>query len=87
VMASWLRESDSPVFNRLSADDMNIIFNNRVVNLRKVYPYIPEILNRVLLHFSVGANIFYDNADELLTDLQEVRDRIRDRNQGMAEVR
>ncbi|HYA14137.1 MAG TPA: hypothetical protein VEF33_07340 [Syntrophales bacterium] len=87
VMASWLRENDSPVFNRLSADDMNIIFNNRVVNLRKVYPYIPEILNRVLLHFSVGANIFYDNANELLTDLQEVRDRIRDRNQGMAEVR
>ncbi len=82
-----LRESDPQVLNRLSADDMNIVFNNRVVNLRKIYPYIPEILNRVLLHFSVGANIFYDNTDELLTDLEEVNERIGERGRVGEEIR
>ena len=38
------------------------------------------------LHFSMGANIFYDNADELLIELQEVRDRIRDSNQSKEET-
>ncbi|MCL5022087.1 MAG: hypothetical protein M1497_01730 [Nitrospirae bacterium] len=87
VTASWLRENDSPVFRRLSSADMNIIFNNRVVNLRKVFPYLPESLNRVLLHFSADADIFYDNVDELLTDVQEVSDRIGDRNESREEIR
>jgi hypothetical protein len=64
------------VFQRLTEEDFNIVFGNRVVNLRKVYPYIPDALNYVLLHFSVGANIFYDNTGELLADLQEARDKI-----------
>jgi hypothetical protein len=28
------------------------VFHNRVANLKKIYPYIPENLNRVLIHFS-----------------------------------
>jgi hypothetical protein len=87
VTCQRLREEDSPICGGLTEDDMNIIFNNRLVNLKKVYPYIPEELNRVLLHFSMGANIFYDTVDELLSDLQEVRDKIRDSNQGREETR
>jgi len=63
VSVEQLKESGSPVFHQLIADDMNIIFNHRVVNLRKIYPYIPEALNLVLLHFSMGANIFYDTTN------------------------
>ena len=48
-------------------------FVQRVANLRKIYPYIPESLNRVLLHFSEGANLFYDAADQLLEDLAEAQ--------------
>jgi hypothetical protein len=76
VTAHQLRSEGSPVFQRLTEEDFNIVFGNRVVNLRKVYPYIPDALNYVLLHFSVGANIFYDNTGELLADLQEARDKI-----------
>ncbi len=72
VTFQQLREAGAEVFHRITADDMNIIFNNRLANLRKVYPYIPDALNRVLLHFSLGANIFYDQIDQLLTDMQEV---------------
>jgi hypothetical protein len=76
VTVQQLRRNDSPALHRLSTDDMNIVFNNRVVNLKKIFPYIPDALNLLLLHFSVGANIFYENTEELLSDLQEARDNI-----------
>ncbi len=76
VTIQQLRQNGSPVFDRLTTDDLNIIFNNRVVNLKKVYPYIPDALNLILLHFSLGANTFYEDTDQLLTDLQEVRDKL-----------
>ncbi|MBC8412665.1 MAG: serine/threonine protein kinase [Nitrospira sp.] len=73
VTTQELRKADNSIFRSLAPDDLNIIFNNRVVNLKKVYPYIPEVLNIVLMHFSTGAHIFYDNVDQLLQDLDEVR--------------
>jgi len=57
----------------LSADDMNIIFNNRVANIQKIYPYVPDALNYILLHFSNGANLYYENAEQLLEDLGDVQ--------------
>jgi len=56
----------------LAKEDFNMVFHNRVVNLRKIYPYIPMALNRVLMHFSVGANVFYEHTSQLLSDLAEV---------------
>jgi hypothetical protein len=64
-----LRKQDNPALHRLAEDDLNIVFNNRVANLKKVYPYIPETLNRILMHFSKGANWFYENTGQLLDDL------------------
>jgi len=64
------------VFGRLSSDDVNIVFHNRVNNLRKVYPYIPEKLNRVLMHFSLSAPVYYEETKELLEDLEEVREEL-----------
>ena len=57
----------------LTNDDINIVFRNRVVNLRKIFPYIPEAFNRILMHFSETAHRFYLNTGELLEDLQEAR--------------
>jgi hypothetical protein len=61
------------VFDRLSSDDVNIVFHNRVNNLRKVYPYIPEKLNRILMHFSLSTPVYYEETKELLEDLEEAR--------------
>jgi hypothetical protein len=76
VTVQSLREQSSPALGSIAMDDMNIVFNNRVVNLKKVYPYIPEALNFILLHFSVGAGTFYDNTEQLLNDLQEARENL-----------
>jgi hypothetical protein len=72
VLLQDLKKDDNPLLSTLSETDLNIVFHNRVVNLKKIYPYIPESLNRVLLHFSKGANRFYDHTSQLLDDLRQV---------------
>jgi serine/threonine protein kinase len=68
-----LKSRDHPALNTLTEKDLNIVFGNRVVNLKKFYPYIPESLNRVLMHFSQGTNWFYENTAQFLEDLEEFR--------------
>jgi serine/threonine protein kinase len=68
-----LKNQNHPALSTLTEEDLNIVFGNRVVNLKKIYPFIPESLNRVLMHFSKGANWFYENTAQLLEDLREFR--------------
>ena len=53
--------------------DFNVVMSNRVVNLKKLFPYIPDRLNNILLHFSAGTPVFYDTVEELLSELVEAR--------------
>jgi hypothetical protein len=55
----------------LSQDDASIFFPNRVMNLRKIYPYLPDKLNEVLLRFSFGARVGYDRISQITEDLAE----------------
>ena len=72
ITVQQLQAGKSSVLGKLSMDDMNVIFNNRVANIKKIYPYIPDALNYILLHFSNGANLYYENTRQLLEDLGEV---------------
>jgi hypothetical protein len=74
VTVQRLYDSNSPILNQLTIDDMNIIFKNRVVNLKKVFPYISDSLNLVLMHFSAAANTFYENTKQFIDELQESRE-------------
>lgn len=76
VTTQQLKESGSPVLKQITSHDVNIIFNNRVVNLKKVYPYVPDELNLILLHFAMSADIFYENTDQLLHDLHEAGEKL-----------
>jgi hypothetical protein len=69
VLLADLHRRSPDLLTQLAPGDMNIVFNNRVANLKKVFPYIPDSLNQILLHFSKGANWFYENTDQLLEDL------------------
>ena len=73
ITVQQLQATESSALARLSPEDMNIIFNNRVANIQKIYPYVPDALNYILLHFSNGANLYYDNTRQLLEDLAEVQ--------------
>jgi len=50
-------------------DDAAVLFGYRVMNLRKLYPYIPRCLNDILMRFSVGSADPYASADQILHDL------------------
>jgi hypothetical protein len=54
---------------RIDDGDFSVIFRERFMNLRKLYSQIPKPLNDVLMHFSRGANVFYEYADEIVEDL------------------
>ncbi len=77
VLLPELRRSAPGVLARLADADLNIVFHNRVANLQKIFPYIPDSLNRVLLHFSRGANWFYEHTTQLIQDLQQAAADIR----------
>jgi hypothetical protein len=77
VLLPDLRHRDPGVLTRLTEGDMNIVFHNRLANLQKVFAYIPDSLNRILLHFSRGANWFYEETPQLLQDLYQARTDIR----------
>jgi hypothetical protein len=76
VTTHRLLQEAPDVLDRLTEGDLNIVFHNRVNNLRKIYPYIPEKLNRVLMHFSMSAQIYYEQTRELLEDLGEAREEL-----------
>jgi hypothetical protein len=67
-----LKQMYPDILHRLELEDMNILYKNRVANLKKVYPHIPDRLNQVLLRFSAGAEVFYDTTEELVQDMEEV---------------
>ncbi len=73
VLVEDLYHERRELFDSLWGEDLSISYKNRVANLKKIFPYIPESLNRVLLHFSVGAETFYETTDELLADLLKAR--------------
>lgn len=68
-----LRQKHPSLYSNLAEDDLNIVFTGRVANLKKIYPYLPDALNVILLHFSLGAETYYDNTAQLLSDLEEAR--------------
>jgi hypothetical protein len=74
ILVPDLRRKHPDVLARLKEADMNIVFRNRLADLQKMYPYIPESLNLVMLHFSSGANWYYEHADQLIQDLEEALD-------------
>lgn len=58
------------VLNSLTREDFSLMWANRLANLRKIYPYIPWELNNVLLHYSAGTEVFYDQVEEMLGELR-----------------
>lgn len=74
ITTQVLKDEMPHVRSAIAEDDYNIVFHNRIANLRKVFPYIPEALNRIFLHFSMGTKLYYDDTEQLLDDLVRAAD-------------
>ena len=66
------QERYGDLMHRLSPEDFSIMYKSRFMNLTKIFPYIPETLNNILLHFTWGAELFYEHIDEIIDDLRQV---------------
>jgi hypothetical protein len=77
LVVSELSREKPELFGTLTREDLSITFKNRVANVGKIYPYLPDSLNRVLRHFSAGARLFYENTDQMLDDLARAASDVR----------
>lgn len=66
-----LDQSLTKIMDILRPEDFSILDKNRLVNVKKVYPYIPERLNNILLSFSGHATVFYDTVADIILDLED----------------
>ncbi len=60
------------LITRVVPEDFSILHKWRFMNLKKLYPYIPDGLNNILAHFTLGSEVFYDSVDEILGELNRL---------------
>lgn len=57
------------VKNALTKDDASAFYLYRIMNLKKVFDYIPKSLNDILMRFSSSSTTFFETVDELKKEL------------------
>ena len=57
--------------SQLWREDGSVFFPHRVMNLRKVFPHLPEMLNRVLCRFSSGCRTPNETMEQIAADLED----------------
>ena len=60
------------ILSSLQPTDIGWYYPHRIMNLKKLYPYINSDLNDILMKFSVGAKVHYSTVFELIQDLKKV---------------
>lgn len=59
------------VIDDMVPDDFSIIEGHQLMNLKRIFPYMPVSLNNILLHFSGHTRVFYESIAEIASDLRE----------------
>ncbi len=69
-----MHKTDFPaeVRNSLIPEDGSAFFEYRVMNLKKLYPYISDRLSNILLHFTIKPKVFYTDMNDLIDDFKEM---------------
>ena len=62
------------VLDTITDEDISILSRNRIVNLKKLCPYIPQRLNDICMHYAKGTPVFYDSANELADAMESYLD-------------
>ena len=57
------------IVSNLQPVDASAFHHHRLMNLKKIYPYISERLNDMLMRFSIGAEDYYWTMAELMEDI------------------
>jgi len=57
--------------SRIGPEDASLFFPYRLMNLGKLYPWLPPPLTETLRRFAVGDCVRYERVDEVVEDLQD----------------
>jgi hypothetical protein len=60
------------VKSSLKPEDGSAFYAYRIINLTKLFPYIPKRLNDILMHFAIKPRGSYTTMDQLLNDYREM---------------
>jgi len=63
------------IIENLRPADASAFYEYRIMNLKKLYPYIPDSLNDILLHFTIKPRDYYLNIRQLLDDYMKMLER------------
>lgn len=69
------KEFSNEVKNSLERSDSSAFYEYRIMNLKKIYEYIPERLADILQHFTIRPKAFFRDIDELLEKYQDMLDK------------
>ncbi len=56
----------------LRPEDGSAFFEYRVMNLKKLYPYVPPKLDNILNHFTIDPKAYYTNCSRMIEDYVEM---------------
>lgn len=69
-------EMGEAILGNVSKDDLSLLSQDRIFNLKKLFPYLPGCFNDILLHFSAGTSVMYDTVAEFYDDLVKCIERV-----------
>jgi serine/threonine protein kinase len=76
VTFHFLRASHPELLSAVSDQDASVFFRHRIMNLDRIYPYLPQCLAAMLHRFSVGGTNRYQTVDQITDDLRACMDRL-----------
>ncbi len=71
----------------LNQEDGSAFYSYRIMNLQKVYPYIPERLSKILLHFVVRPRAYYRGISNLVDDYLTMLEKDFPKKDGIPQAR
>lgn len=65
------RRFSEEVRQSLCVEDASAFYEYRIINLKKIFPYISERLNNILMHFAIRPTGSYEKMGQLIGDFRE----------------
>lgn len=62
-------EMGENVLSTINRNDLSVLSHDRIFNIGKLLPLLPKHFNDILLHFSGGTNVMYDEVQEFYDEL------------------
>jgi len=69
------KKISAEIKDSLSRDDASVFYEYRLMNLEKLYPYIPPMLSNIMNHFTAKPISVYSSMPELIDEYKEMLDK------------